>query len=175
MNRMRSAGINDLLKSKKVSCIHLHNHKHPSETFPAARNAKLRPHEGRWETDSKHFCDELERQATCVVAIRMKQHRPFLLVCMGEYAQDWFEVHHASGRFQRELEYEYTLEALTWQIGERPNRYFEAKLFRPNDRSIQATVVALFPNSPAFVAHDIGDDNDCIGKGLRLVGSDCPQ
>lgn len=93
------------------------------------------------------------------------------MFCFGEYSRDWFETYHDNGKFRTALGYEYRLEEMIWQISHAPDRYVEAKLFRPVDNDKQANIVAFFPNSAACLAHDINEENDCVGKGLRLVSA----
>ena len=171
LNKLRLAGLNPLLDTKVITGIHLHNHIHRSETRPEPRNAPLAPGKGRWPGDSKELCDELERQATEVICKTMKQRRPYAMVVFGEYARDWFEECIKNGAFSKALGYDFQLEDVTFQVSETPNRYVEAKVFRPRELSIIPTAIAVFPNSAAFLAHHALPNNDCIGKALRLVSS----
>ena len=179
MHRMRQAGIDDIRKHRKCSFIHLHCHQHKTETRSKAR--QFRPNTAEeegplrkklyrlWQDDSTELCHELEFQATYVIIERMKQHRPYAMFCFGDYSRDWFETYHDAGKFRAALGYEYRLEDLIWKISDAPDRYVEVKLFRPVDNNVKATIIVGFPNSAAFVAHDINEENDCVGKGLRLV------
>lgn len=93
------------------------------------------------------------------------------MVVFGEYARDWFEECIKTGAFERALGYKFQLEDVAFQVSETPNRYVDAKVFRPIDLCIIPTAVAFFPNSAAYLAHHALPNNDCIGKALRLVSS----
>lgn len=185
MLRMRAAGVGSLLATNQFSYIHIHAHAHKTGTRPLPRDSERYPDVGRWPGDTNNFCNELERQALQIITERMKIDRPYVPVFFGEYARNFFEFYHDRGAFQQALGYDYVLEDVSWKIGRNPDRSFDAKIFMPRPAALNQTqgaelrnppvppnkarVVAFFPNNPAFLAHEINDVNDCVGKGLRLV------
>jgi hypothetical protein len=168
MNKLTGAGIWDIFKQGNLSFLHLHNHKHTTETRPMERPVGGVP---RWPDDPLEFCTELERQATQMVTRRMQEGSAYLMTCLGKYSHYWFEKCHngGAGIFRVSLGYDYDLETIYIPVTDQPARHLEYKLFRPRNSAKRGTIAAVLVNAPAFTAHDIDAYNDCIGKALRLV------